>query len=381
MVEKITAARLAENIDADERFALIDTRPEDSYEAWHVRDAENVPYDPDEGLSEDQLNQVNALVDGRPVVAICGKGLTSTSFAFDLEEHGFDDVSVVAGGMEAWSTLYEVAPIETRNDDLVVRQVERRAKGCLGYVVGSKQAAEAVVIDATRQTDRFKVAAQDAGLSITQVLDTHVHADHISGSPTLADELGVPYHLGEGASDRGVQYEYDPLSDGDVLEIGDVEVEALHTPGHTSEMLNYLVDGELLLTGDTLFVDSVGRTELQFGEDDASRGAELLYDSLHETILDLPDVTKILPGHLSVTNDGRYETGSPGDPLEARLGDLREELDLLGLDRDTFVERLTENAPEKPPNYERVIAINTGIETVEAGEATELEIGPNNCAA
>jgi glyoxylase-like metal-dependent hydrolase (beta-lactamase superfamily II)/rhodanese-related sulfurtransferase len=381
MVEKITAARLAENIDADEQFALIDTRPEDSYEAWHVRDAENVPYDPDEGLSEDQLNQVNALVDGRPVVAICGKGLTSTSFAFDLEEHGFDDVSVVAGGMEAWSTLYEVAPIETRNDDLVVRQVERRAKGCLGYVVGSKQAAEAVVIDATRQTDRFKVAAQDAGLSITQVLDTHVHADHISGSPTLADELGVPYHLGEGASDRGVQYEYDPLSDGDVLEIGDVEVEALHTPGHTSEMLNYLVDGELLLTGDTLFVDSVGRTELQFGEDDASRGAELLYDSLHETILDLPDVTKILPGHLSVTNDGRYETGSPGDPLEARLGDLREELDLLGLDRDTFVERLTENAPEKPPNYERVIAINTGIETVEAGEATELEIGPNNCAA
>jgi glyoxylase-like metal-dependent hydrolase (beta-lactamase superfamily II)/rhodanese-related sulfurtransferase len=381
MVEKITAARLAENIDADEQFALIDTRPEDSYEAWHVRDAENVPYDPDEGLSEDQLNQVNALVDGRPVVAICGKGLTSTSFAFDLEEHGFDDVSVVAGGMEAWSTLYEVAPIETRNDDLVVRQVERRAKGCLGYVVGSKQAAEAVVIDATRQTDRFKVAAQDAGLSITQVLDTHVHADHISGSPTLADELGVPYHLGEGASDRGVQYEYDPLSDGDVLEIGDVEVEALHTPGHTSEMLNYLVDGELLLTGDTLFVDSVGRTELQFGEDDASRGAELLYDSLHENILDLPDVTKILPGHLSVTNDGRYETGSPGDPLEARLGDLREELDLLGLDRDTFVERLTENAPEKPPNYERVIAINTGIETVEAGEATELEIGPNNCAA
>ncbi|WP_232700684.1 MBL fold metallo-hydrolase [Halobacterium wangiae] len=382
MVKTITAAQLAEKIDADEQFTLIDTRPEDSFEAWHVRDAANVPYDPDEGLSEDQLDEVNALADARPVVAICGKGLTSTPFAFDLDEHGYDDVSVVTGGMEEWSKHYEVAPIETSSDDLVVRQVQRRAKGCLGYIVGSKATEEAVVVDATRQTDQFKVAAQDAGFSITRVLDTHVHADHISGSSELAEEVGVPYHLGDAASERGVEYKYEPLGDGDVLEVGDVEIEALHTPGHTSEMMNYLVDGELLLTGDTLFVDSVGRTELQFGEDDASRGADLLYDSLHETILELSDDTTILPGHLTVTSDGRYENGSPGEPLEARLGDLREELDFLELDRDAFVERLTEEAPEKPPNYETVIAINTGRETVEdEAEATELELGPNNCAA
>ncbi|WP_458189097.1 MBL fold metallo-hydrolase [Haladaptatus sp. NG-WS-4] len=382
MVKNITAEQLADKIDADEQFTLIDTRPEESFEAWHVRNAENVPYDPDEGLSEEQLNEVNALVDGRPVVAICGKGLTSTPFGFELDERGYDDVEVVTGGMEEWSKLYEVVPIETTNDDLVVRQVQRRAKGCLGYVVGSKKAEEAVVVDATRQTDQFKVAAQDAGLSIGGVLDTHVHADHISGSPTLAEEVGVPYRLGETAHERGVQYEYDPLSDGETTEVGDVEIEALHTPGHTSEMMNYLVDGEVLLTGDTLFVDSVGRTELQFGEADASRGAEMLYDSLHETILELPDDTKILPGHLTVTSDGRYENGSPGEPLSARLGDLREELDLLQLDKDAFVERLTEEAPEKPPNYESVIAINTGKETVDdEGEATELELGPNNCAA
>ncbi|WP_225336062.1 MBL fold metallo-hydrolase [Halomicrobium urmianum] len=382
MVENITAEQLADRIDADEQFTLIDTRPEDSFEAWHVRDAENVPYDPDEGLSEDQLNEVDELVDGQPVVAICGKGLTSTPFAIKLDEKGYEDVSAVTGGMEEWSKVYEVVPIETSSDDLVVRQVQRRAKGCLGYVVGSKAAQEAVVVDATRQADQFKVAAQDVGLSIARVLDTHVHADHISGSPALADDIGVPYHLGERASERDVEYEYEPVSDGDTIEVGDVEIEALHTPGHTSEMMSYLVDGELLLTGDTLFVDSVGRTELQFGEDDASRGAELLYDSLHETILDLPDDTRILPGHLTVTNDGRYENGSPGDPIEARLGNLREELDFLGLDRDAFVERLTEDAPEKPPNYETVIAVNTGKESVDdEGEATELELGPNNCAA
>jgi len=382
MVKNITADRLAEKLDADEQFVLIDTRPEDSYEAWHAPGAENVPYDPDDGMSEEELDDVSALVDGRPVVAICGKGLTSTPFAFELDEHGYDDVSVVTGGMEEWSKLYEVVPIETASDDLVVRQVQRRAKGCLGYVVGSRATEEAVVVDATRQTDQFKVAAQDAGLSVTRVFDTHVHADHISGGPALADEVGVPYHLGDAASERGVEYEYEPLSDGDVVEVGDVEIEALHTPGHTSERTNYLVDGPLLLTGDTLFVDSGGRPDLQFGEADASRGAELLYDSLHETILDLPDDTTVLPGHLTVTSDGRYENGSPGDPLEARLGDLRADLDFLGLDREAFVERLTEDAPEKPPNYESVIAINTGRETVDdEGEATELELGPNNCAA
>jgi len=382
MVKTITADQFADKIDGDEQFALIDTRAEESYKAWHVREAGNVPYDPDKGLNEEQLNEVRGLVEDQPIVAICGKGLTSMPFAIDLEEHGYDDISVVKGGMEEWSKVYEVVPIETRNDDLVVQQVQRRAKGCLGYIVGSQKAEEAIVVDATRQTAQFKVAAQNAGLAITRVVDTHVHADHISGSSELADELGVAYHLGEAANERGVQYEYEPIEDGDVIEVGEVEIEALYSPGHTTEMMNYLVDDELLLTGDTLFVDSVGRTELQFDKDEASRGAKLLYDSLHETILDLPDETTILPGHLTVTSDGRFENGSPGEPLKAQLGNLREKLEFLRLDRDAFVDRLTEEVPEKPPNYETVIAINTGRETVsDEDEATNLELGPNNCAA
>ncbi|WP_336003134.1 MBL fold metallo-hydrolase [Halorientalis halophila] len=382
MVESITVERLADRIDADEQFTLVDTRPTDSYDAWHVRGAENVPYDPSEGLDQQQLDDVSKLADGRSIVAICGKGLTSTPFGLELAENGFEDVSVVSGGMEAWSKVYEVVPIPTDDEDLVVRQVQRRAKGCLGYVVGSRSSGTAVVVDATRQTDQFKVAAQDAGLVIDGVLDTHVHADHISGGSKLADAVGVEYYLGDHAEDRGVEYEFTPLSDGEVIEVGDVTVEALHAPGHTSEMLNYRVGDELLVTGDTLFVDSVGRTELQFGEADAAHGAELLYETLHETILELPADLTVLPGHVAVTSDGRYENGSPGQSISARLGDLGEELALLQLDREAFVDRLRDDAPEKPPNYEDVIAINTGTEDVGTEqEATELELGPNNCAA
>ncbi|MFD1514217.1 MBL fold metallo-hydrolase [Halomarina rubra] len=381
MVRNISARRLAEMIDDDEAFTLVDTRPPDPYEAWHVTEALNVPYDPSEGLSDEAFAAVAERIDDRPVVAICGKALTSTAFAFDLGERGYDDVAVVTGGMEAWSDLYEVATIGTADDDLVVRQLQRRAKGCLGYVVGSREAGRAVVVDPTRHTDRFKVVAQDEGLVVERVLDTHVHADHISGARRLAGELDVPYHLGAAARERDVEYEYDPLADGASVALGNVEIEALHTPGHTSEMTSYRIADELLFTGDTLFADAVGRTELQFGDDDAAHGAHLLYDSLHETVLSLPEDTTVLPGHLTVSSDGRYETGSPGEPVAARLGDLRERLDLLGFDEAAFVERLSSDPPEKPPNYETVIDVNSGRRSVDDEEATTLELGPNNCAA
>lgn len=382
MIDQLTAEELASKLDADAQFTLVDTRPPDSYEAWHVRGAQNVPYEPGEELSDDTVERVRTLTDGQPLVAICGKGLTSTGFGLGLERHGFADVAVVKGGMEDWSRVYEVVPIETGTDDLVIRQVQRRAKGCLGYVVGSAATGEAVVVDATRDTDQFKIAAEDAGLTIEGVLDTHVHADHVSGGRKLAETLDVPYYLGNEAAQRDVAFTYESLAPGNSIELGDVGLEILATPGHTVEMVNVLVDGEVLLTGDTLFVESVGRTELQFGDADAAIGAEMLYDSLHDTILELPDDTRILPGHVSVTADGRYEVAGPGDPIVARLGDLSENLDLLGLEKDAFVAELVDRTPEKPPNFERIIAINTGRDDVDdETEATELEMGPNNCAA
>lgn len=378
-MEQLTAERLAEKLDAGELFTLIDTRAEDDYEAWHVPGAENVPYKPAKGVDDDGWERIDALVDGGPVVAICGKGLSSTAFGFELQRNGYDDVSVVKGGMEDWSRVYEVAPIDV-SGELVLLQVQRRAKGCLGYVIGDRETGEAAIVDATRQTDVFKIAAEEAGLTIRRVLDSHVHADHVSGGPTLADELDVPYHLPETAEERGITHDYEPIADGETISVGERELVAMHTPGHTSEMTSYLVEREALLTGDTLFVDGVGRTELQFGDVGAEEGAELLYESL-QGILELSDDVTVLPGHVGVNNDGRYKTGRPGEPIGARLGELRAHLNLLGLEREAFVDRLAENEPEKPANYETVIAINTGEREVDDREATELETGPNNCAA
>lgn len=395
MVDRIIAQELADRIDGDgadgrdaagdgASFTIVDTRQADSFEGWHIDGAVNVPFDPTEGFEDAHHEAVEDAAGGDPVVVICGKGLTSTPFGLHLADDGYDDVTVVRGGMEAWSTVHEVVEITDgrEEDELVVLQLQRRATGCLGYVVGSRRSGEAVVIDPTRQIDEYVVAAEEAGLEIVGVLDTHVHADHVSGGPELAERLDVPYRLGIGLEDPTVEHGYESLADRETLALGNVELAAVHTPGHTEEMVNVVVDDTYLLTSDTLHVDSVGRTELGFGEDGAEQGAELLHDSIHDRLLELDDDLDLLPGHVSVTEDNRFESATVGEPVEATLGVVREAVDLVGLDEDAFVAELVEDLPEKPDQYETVIAINAGEESVETEEdAAELETGPNSCSA
>jgi glyoxylase-like metal-dependent hydrolase (beta-lactamase superfamily II)/rhodanese-related sulfurtransferase len=383
MFETITARELADQQDSGtDDYTLIDTRPAESYEAWRVTGAENITFGPAEILSDDQQEAIEELANGDEILTICGKGATSTRLASELDANGFDDVAVVTGGMREWNSLYETAHVDTTNDDLMVIQFQRRAKGCLSYLVGSKSAGEAVVVDPTRHTDQYVTTAAEYGMEITRVLDTHVHADHISGGRDLAARLGVPYHLGEQATERDLDYTFEPLSDGETVSVGEYEIEALAAPGHTTEMVAYRVGNDAVLTGDSLFLDSVGRTELEFGEEGAEKGARMQYETLHATLLELPVELTVLPGHVTVNNDGTYENASPGKLVGASLSDVRNRLDLVTLEEEAFVKRMVENVPEKPDNYETVISINLGTESVGSSrDATMLETGANNCAA
>ena len=383
MFKKITARELADRQDSGMvNYTLIDTRSEDSYEAWRVREAENVPFGPGEGLSDAQQEEIDELANGNEILTICGKGATSTRLASELDANGFENVAVVTGGMREWNSLYETAHVDTADDDLVIVQFQRRAKGCLSYLVGSKSAGEAVIVDPTRHTDQYVTTAAEHGMKITRVLDTHVHADHISGGHDLATKLNVPYHLGEQATERDLDYTFEPLSDGETVSVGEQEIKALAAPGHTTEMVAYRVGNDAVLTGDSLFLDSVGRTELEFGEEEAEKGTRMQYETLHGTLLELPAELTVLPGHVTISNDGTYANASPGELVGASLNEVHSRLDLAHLDEEAFVERMIENVPEKPDNYETIIAINRGEETVEsATEATSLETGANNCAA
>ncbi|AUX10656.1 Zn-dependent hydrolase, glyoxylase [Halalkaliarchaeum desulfuricum] len=380
MVDTITPARLRDWIDEDRSFTLLDTRPEESYDAWHIRDAIQYAYKPDFEFDADDFRAHTGLAPDDEIVTICAKGISSFDIAKRLEDAGYGNVTVVEGGMQGWSEVYDVVDIPTDGDVEIV-QFQRRAKGCLSYLVADPSAEIAAVIDPTRHVEEFAAVASDRGYSIEFVLDTHVHADHISGGRELADHVGATYCLGAGAVERGVAYDYRPLERNEVIRVGEVDVKAVPTPGHTSEIVSYLVDREAVLTGDTLFVDSVGRTELQFGDGDAAGGAELLYDSLHRTLLAEPDAIGVLPGHFAVDADGTTAV-TPGEPVTAAIGEVRTGIDLLGVDRETFVSRVAGSLPEKPPNYGTIIDVNAGREIPEDEQtSTELELGPNNCAA
>ncbi|MFC7186158.1 MBL fold metallo-hydrolase [Halorubrum yunnanense] len=405
--------RIDERRRGEQSFALVDTRPRESYESWRIADSVHYFYKPFHEFDVADFEAETGLGPDDAIVTACAKGKASLDFAEGLEAAGYDDVTVLADGMRGWSGVYDrtAAPLPNAGDEpLDVVQIQRRAKGCLGYlVVGGQNSEEkadsdgsdrvAIAVDVSRHGDEWRAAAAERDASIAAVLDTHVHADHLSGGRDLADELSVPYYLPAAATERDVAYDFEPLARNETLDVGGVEVKALATPGHTGDGASYLVGRSALLTGDTLFTDSVGRTELQFaaGEDEAddgapdkegdetagaATGAERLYDSLHGTLLAEPDGVVVCPGHFAVANDGTTGDVVPGEPVAATVGSVRRRLDVLGLDREAFVERITATLPEKPPNYEAVIAANRGVEEPQDETAAiELELGPNRCAA
>ncbi|QWC19692.1 rhodanese-like domain-containing protein [Halorubrum sp. 2020YC2] len=422
MVETISADEFRDRIDArrrsDRDFTVVDTRPEESFAGWRVADAVHYFYKPFHEFDVDDFERETGLSPDDSVITLCAKGKASEDFAAGLDAAGYDDVVVVADGMRGWSAVYDRTdvPLQDRPSSappLDVVQIQRRAKGCLGYlVIGGREAGEAdhaltdspasdsdgsdrvaVAVDVSRHGDEWVAAAAERDASIAAVLDTHVHADHLSGGRALADDLGVPYYLPAAAADRDVAHAFEPIGRNETLDVGGVDLKALATPGHTDDGASYLVDDAAVLTGDTLFTDSVGRTELQFSaggdggdesaaDEGAAGAARRLYDSLHGTLLAQPDGVVVCPGHFAVANDGTTGDVVPGEPVFATVGDARRDIEVLGLDREAFVERITRTLPEKPPNYESVIAANRGVESPpDETAAIELELGPNRCAA
>ena len=379
MARMITPDLLYRGLQDGTVETLLDLRTPDSYEDWHLPGTINLPYHPDDTFPEDALP--TALEPDERVVIICAEGQSSTAFAKELTTRGFENIEILQDGMAGWSRLYRVVSIPTAAPQLECFQFQRIAKGCLSYLICSFDTHEAVAVDPSRHLEEYEFVAEDDEMTITDVIDTHVHADHVSGGRALADETGATYHLPAAASDRGVSVPFEGLDHTQVIELDGIELKAIETPGHTSDSMAILINAEAVLTADTLFVDAVGRTELEAGAEGAKAAAEELYESIHRSLLTLPDATTVLPGHHTVP-EGSAMMNTPGDPVLTTVGDLRESVDLLQASRETFIEAVVSGEAATPPNYERLIAINTGQDQLaDTAEAITLELGPNRCAA
>jgi len=300
-----------------------------------------------------------------PVVVVCGVGEASAEVAEDLRREDVDAVNL-AGGMEAWADL-----VVAHDLGRGVVQFERPSSGCLSYLLAD--GGEAAVVDPlAAAVDEYVAAAEDRGLSIEYAVDTHVHADHVSGVRALADATGAERVLPEGATDRDLDYDATLVGDGDRLSVGERALAVEHAPGHTTEQV-VLAWGEDLLTADCLFLDSVGRPDLE-DEDAARELAGRQYDTL-QRLFEGDDDVRVLPGHVepSTVRDG------PDGGFARPLGEVRAGLSLRSLDREAFVDRVTTDLPPRPANYESIVGVNLGRESL-TEETLELERGPNNCA-
>jgi len=242
---------------------------------------------------------------------------------------------------------------------MLFRQITHDDLGCASYMVGDESAGVAAVVDARLDIDEYLHLARYSGVRIDHILETHNHADHVSGHGRLSAATGATIHIHR---DAAPDYDHDPFDDGWELELGSVRVRALHTPGHRPEHTAFaLIDAErgeepwAVLTGDSLFVGDIARPDLAV---DKEEGARAIFHSLHERLLTLPDTCEVWPGHV-----GGSLCGGPGMDMKASstIGYERGHSALLGIeDEDEFTRRATSALRPQPPNFENIVALNRG---------------------
>lgn len=385
-----TAADLADRLAAGERPFLLDVRHEDEFAAWRIEgpgplDALNLPYFEilERGGKDDVAESVReyfsrvdsmALPRGRTILAVCAKGGTSAFVADGLRSLGVPAINL-EGGMRAWSELYLERTV-VADSALAIVQVSRPARGCLSHVVASD--GRAVVIDPLRHHERYLEIARQHGWTIEAVVDTHAHADHVSGGAELARAASAPYFLHPFDAIHPLdmlpsRLAFEPLRDGQEIRAGSATLRVLHVPGHTLGNTAILANERVLFAGDTIFIRSIARPDLG-GR--AEAWAPLHYDSLSR-LAALPGETLVLPGHSSGADeaDGRGVFGAPLGRLCAENADVR----LLARGRDEFIRGVLAHLPVFPPEYVEMKRVNLGLAAADEERRAELETGKNVC--
>lgn len=371
-VKAMKASEAAKKIVNNEPFFILDVRNGDAFADWKI-EGRNVQYlnTPYFDLLDGVEEVVSELPTDRDILVVCAKEGSSVMVAEMLSEEGVD-VAYLEGGMKAWSEHLEPVKVGELQGGGELYQFVRLGKGCLSYMAISE--GEAAVIDATRMANIFLDFAQEKGATIKHVFDTHLHADHISGGRAIAAATGASYYLPPKDAEE-VVFDYTALENGLEVAIGSskIEIEALYSPGHTIGSTSFIVDQQYLMTGDILFIDSIGRPDLAgLAEDWVGDLRESLYTRYQK----LADELIVLPAHFMIIEE-LNEDGS----VAKKLGDLFKENHGLNIaDEQEFRDMVTLNLPPQPNAYQDIRKTNMGKITPDEEVQREMEIGPNRCA-
>lgn len=225
---------------------------------------------------------------------------------------------------------------------MLFRQVARPASGCLAYIVGDEAAGEALAIDPPREVELVLGPLRASGLRLTQVLETHTHADHYSGARPLAQGSGARLLL---PARSRAQFPHEAIADGAELRVGDLRMRALHTPGHTPDAMSFVLEDRAIV-GDTLLVGTPGRADFY------EQGPEELYHTIFDKLLKLRDEVLVYPAHSGPKH------GLPLDLMTTVGKERRVNEALTVKTKDDFVRYMTEGWPPKPQGWEDIVEAN-----------------------
>jgi glyoxylase-like metal-dependent hydrolase (beta-lactamase superfamily II)/rhodanese-related sulfurtransferase len=393
---------------------LLDVREPDEFNQWNIEGSINIP-----------LGQVSSSLQKIPkdkeVITICPHGNRSGMVTYMLQRQGYN-AKTLEGGLKEWSSAFEYAVEEYEIADgkkIKVIQVRKIGKGCLSYIVyplkvktssssvtnsmNSKNdndtknnSKNVIVIDPVFPADEYiKITNLEIGSNakIAYVLDTHLHADHLSAARELSEKTTAKLCISsyDDYSLNGYQIQNSRYPPYILLKEGKAEtnertdknvkekeetlqnIQIIHTPGHTQGALCFLIGDMLLFTGDTLFVDSIGRPDLR---DKAKEFAPMLYESLHNKIFGLNNKSEI---HVFPTHTEKIINSS--EILSASLDNIYQNAKYVNLDKDAFVSKMVSITNPTPSQYKEIIQMNKGDEEIPSlDEIKDLEMGPNRCS-
>lgn len=394
----IKPSELKKKIDEGDDFFILDVRTKQEHDMWSIsydkyHDSTLIPID-----TIMQNESLKKLPKDKEIIAFCAHGQRSSMVAMALSSLGYN-VKTMEGGMDGWSNLYDIANLEI-DDSLPLRiwQIRRISKGCMSYVITSTIDKKATIIDPTCNIDGVvDDLISQYGLTIERVIDTHLHADHLSGSSKIAAKYKSDLVLSSYEN-----YNLTELSNFDQQRVitvkggenfklgGEFDIKAIHTPGHTQGSISYILNKTVqrgdhssnseskevnhtnilyLFAGDTIFVNGVGRPDLH---NKAQEYTAMLYKTYKNYILDLPATVVLLPSHFS-------ESFDHGKVVSNTIDAVRNKLTSISGSSDDFAGYINSNIPPQPINYEKIVKLNKNLVSCNQVYLRDLEAGPNSC--
>jgi glyoxylase-like metal-dependent hydrolase (beta-lactamase superfamily II) len=371
-----TAEQLYDEIFTDGHdFILLDVRNTEEFEKFaiegpYLKQIINIQYF---DFIENEEESIKKVPTGKRLKIVCAKEGSAKYVADILLNSGFKDVGYLTGGIGTWADLLKPVLVE-ENDRFSLFQFIRPGKASLSYSLISGN--ECFIFDPARIADFYIDFAKARGLKISKIFETHLQADYISGSQALskATKADIIGHKGDFAI---AAFEYEAVKNGQTWKISDkdVVVKAIHTPGHTPGSTSYLIGNKFLISGDAIFIKSIGRPDLG-GKVEEWSG--LLFDTIQNVLKKTDPETKVMPGHYmdwsEITEDGKF-MDSFGHIMETNNQIYRYE------DVNTFTDFIKGNIRKQPEVYAKIRQVNAGLLEPPQEEQVIMDVGKNECAA